>query len=222
VALGLVAWSFLTLDRDAAGLREAAMAAAPAAWRQRVALDFGGITLGGLRAISGWVRAPHLDEARLALRAVEAVSVGVYQRPQGGERVSPAAFFGATDSAMMRRGWTRLLAVADREQQVAIYVPGRETADGHLTLCLAVLHARELVVVKARLGADGLGELIAGHLPAELRAALQQRRGPAETSAARLIGRGPGQRRAETPRGRGCRRCSENSSAAPSARRRRP
>lgn len=161
VALGLVAWSFLTLDRDAAALREAAMSAAPAAWKQKVVLDVGGFTFGGLRTVAGWVNAPHMTEVRQALQATRAVSVGVYQRTPAGERVSPAAFMAATDAAMTGRGWTRLVGVVDAKESVVIYVSAGKTDGDQLDICLAVVQARELVVVKARVGAEALGELIA-------------------------------------------------------------
>lgn len=161
VALGLVVWSFLTLDRDAAALRGAAMSAAPAAWKQKVVLDLGGFTFGGLRTVAGWVQAPHMNQVRHALQATRAVSVGVYQRTTAAERVSPAAFMAATDAAMTTRGWTRLVGVVDAKESVVIYVPAGNTEGAQLDICLAVVHARELVVVKARVQAEALGELIA-------------------------------------------------------------
>ncbi|MFI5336986.1 MAG: hypothetical protein ACHQ5A_09390, partial [Opitutales bacterium] len=73
---------------------------------------------------------------------------------------------------MQARGWTRMVGVADNEDTVLIYVPADGDIAEQIDICLAVVSGRDLVVVSTRLNSDGLAELIAQHIPADLRAKL--------------------------------------------------
>jgi hypothetical protein len=164
VLLAIAAISFLTLNSDAAVLRKQVMAAADADWHTRVQLSVGGITLGVLRQGLHFVHARDIEEARLALGAVRHASVGVYERTSGPADRSRPQLFADTDQAMERRGWTRLVGVADNKDTVLIYVPQDLDTDGPVEMCLAVVNGRELVVVSTSVDAAMLGELVKQHI----------------------------------------------------------
>ena len=79
VILGAVALSFISLDRNAATLRNRVMDATDSGWHTKVQLSVGGVTLGAARQVLRFIHAPDIDEARLALSAVHRASVGVYE-----------------------------------------------------------------------------------------------------------------------------------------------
>ncbi len=164
VLLVIAAISFLTLDSDAAMLRKHVMAATDAGWHTRVQMSVGGITLGALRQGLHFVHAKNIEEARLALRAVRHASVGVYERTSGPADWSHLQLFADTDQAMGRRGWTRLVGVADNKDTVLIYVPQDMATDGPVDMCMAVVNGRELVVVSTSVDASVLGELVKQHI----------------------------------------------------------
>ncbi|HKB56191.1 MAG TPA: hypothetical protein VKC51_01260 [Lacunisphaera sp.] len=164
VLLAIAAISFLTLNSDAAVLRKQVMAAADADWHTRVQLSVGGITLGVLRQGLHFVHARDIEEARLALGAVRHASVGVYERTSGPADWSRPQLFADTDQAMGRRGWTRLVGVADNKDTVLIYVPQDMDTDGPVEMCLAVVNGRELVVVSTSVDAAMLAELVKQHI----------------------------------------------------------
>lgn len=169
--LALAAWSYLALPREAAALRDAVMRSTPAEWRTTVQADVGAVTLAAVRAVTGGVEAPGIEDARLALRGVRRASAGVYRRGGGADGAPGAGLVAAADAAMRRRGWERAVAVVERERgdTVLIYTPRVPADDGALDVCLAVLNGRELVVVAATVAPEGWAELIARHTPTEWR-----------------------------------------------------
>src|SRR6185369_15866905 len=77
--LGIGVLSMLTLDRDAAFLRREVMASTDTKWHTKIQVSAGWVTLGAIRTGLKFIQAEHIDEARLALRAVRSASVGVYE-----------------------------------------------------------------------------------------------------------------------------------------------
>lgn len=171
--LALVALSYVTLDRDAAVLRRQVMAATPAGWGTRVQLDVGHTTLEAIRSGLYFVHDRNIADARLALAAVRHASVGVYERASGMADWSRPQLFAAADRAMGRRGWTRLVGVADPQHTVLVYASRDIAADKPVDLCLAVVEEQKLVVVSTTVDATLLAELAARHAPGEGRGPLQ-------------------------------------------------
>lgn len=172
VFVAALAVSVLTLNRDAAVLRSEVMAATQTEWNTKVQLSIGRASFWTLRHCLAFLpdEKKNISEARAALRAVKAVSVGVYQPKDRSSAWSRDMLFNATDRTMRDRGWTRLVGVADRKENVLIYLP---SADADFSqVCLAVVTGRELVVVSATLNPDALADLIAQqaekHLPRSL------------------------------------------------------
>lgn len=161
VVIAAAAYSYLTLDRDAATLRRHVMAATNADWDTKVQVSVGRLTLGtvgtGLRFIDDVRRKP---EVSLALKCVRSASVGVYERRhRGSPWVRDAAkLMNETDAAMTRKGWTRLVGVCEKDDTVLVYVP--QGADEPDEICVAVVNSREMVVVSATLSPHNIGRLV--------------------------------------------------------------
>lgn len=165
VVLGVGAISMLRLDRDAAFLRREVMTASDAKWHTKVQMSVGWATLGALRTGLRFIQAEHMDEARLALKAVRRASVGVYERNSGSEDFSCGQLFARTDKAMLKRGWTRLVGVAEDNETVLIYTSEDIGSSNRIDLCLAVVNDNQMVVVSTNVDAAVLSELAEMHLP---------------------------------------------------------
>lgn len=163
VVLALAAFSYLTLDRDAAALRRHVMRATDANWSTKIQLSLGTLTLGAVR--TGLSFSGHKDawEARLALGAVKHASVGVYECAPGPRGWSQEKLFADTDGAMRELGWSRLVGVSGRKETVLIYVPDRIKENEPIEVCLAVVDGRQLVVVATSLDAGALADLVERH-----------------------------------------------------------
>ncbi|MDI1319485.1 MAG: hypothetical protein PSW75_04730, partial [bacterium] len=162
--LAIVLASFLTLQRDASALRQHVMDATDAHWSTKVQVSVGRLTLGAVRQGLRFVHAEGIDDARQALGAIDRASVGVYERTSGGTNWSREELFTQTDQAMQKRGWVRLVGVADHKETVLIYVPqDMGNDDGPVDICLAVVSGNELVVVSTSVNADKLAALIEKH-----------------------------------------------------------
>jgi hypothetical protein len=172
VLLAVMAASYLTLNRDAAVLRGEVMAATDTKWDTKIQLSAGRLTFWLLRSGLAFVPDEKIGEAREALKSVKAVSVGVYQRSKTNTAAawSREQLFNETDRTMRDRGWSRLVGVADKSENVLIYVPAN-SADVR-RICLAVIKRRELVVVSASIDPDALAALIAHHAGNNLKRSL--------------------------------------------------
>lgn len=172
VVLGLAAVSYLTLDRDAAALRKHVMAASQSDWSTKVQVSVGRLTLGCVRTGLRFAEFKDVTDVRLALAGVKSASVGVYERRGPAGELSREEFFVATDAAMQKRGWARLVGVAEQREAVLIYVP--ENASGRtIDVCLAVIDGKDLVVVSSTVDADALAELVECKAGPELRRSLK-------------------------------------------------
>jgi len=165
VVVGIGILSMLTLDRDATVLRREVMAASDATWHTKVQLSVGWITLSAVRTGMGFVRHEHMDEARLALQAVRSASVGVYERKANRGELSLEQLFNKTDQTMRKRGWTRLVGVAEDNKTVLVYAADDMDRGNRVDLCVAVMDGRELVVVSTQVDGSVLMDLAALHLP---------------------------------------------------------
>ena len=161
--------SYVTLDRDAAALRRHVMAATHADWNTKVQVSVGRLTLGAIRSGLWFGHGEDIAAARLALGSVRHASIGVYELASTQLNVSPTQLLADTDRAMRNLGWTRLIGVHEGTENVLIYTEDDAPADGPLSLCLAVVSGKELVVVSTAIDPDALQELIALKGPRDLR-----------------------------------------------------
>lgn len=167
--LGIAAASYLTLDRDVRVLRQHVMAATDANWSTKVQMSVGGGTLSVIRQGLRFVHHQNIEDARLALRAVKHVSVGVYERTSGEANCSREQLFVKTDRAMQQRGWVRLVGVADKKGSVLVYVQDDLDEDEPIEICVAVVNGKEMVVASTTIDAAALGELVARHAGDDLK-----------------------------------------------------
>lgn len=157
-----MAYSVLTLSREAATLRREMMAAVEVPCATRMQLSLGAVPLTLLRTGLHCVALP--PEARAGLRAVRNASVGVYELQDELPAARDSRWLAKADQAMARRGYERMAAINEGARSVLIYTP--KTGDGDdLDVCLAVLDHRQLVVVSARVASEPLTALIATHRP---------------------------------------------------------
>jgi hypothetical protein len=156
----VVLWvvSSLRLSGDARALRDSLRRPEMAAYDKRVEVNVGWIATGLLRT---GLEFAHLDdEARTALGSIRSAEAGVYQRRFNHYDQTDARDFLASDAAMERRGWDRLVGVADEDTFVAIYTPRAATWNGDLKVCFAVVHDGKMVVGSARANPEALARLV--------------------------------------------------------------
>lgn len=168
VLLGIAAASVMTLHRDAAVLRKHVMAATDANWCTKVQFSVPNIVLGAVRTGMSLVHTSHakeFEDAKIALKAVSGVSVGVYKldEPRQAEW-SREQLFVETDKAMQKRGWTRMVGVVDRRDTVLVYVPQDLDADEPVDICVAVVNGSELVVCSTTVDFDQIVKLAERHM----------------------------------------------------------
>jgi len=174
VVIGAAAVSCLTLNRQAATLRRQVMAASHADWSTKFQLSVGRVTLGAVRTGLIFVRDKNIEDARLALAAVERASVGVYERRTERSEWSRAQLFADTDRAMRQRGWTRLVGVAENDgETVLVYAPEDCAPGDTIDVCVAVVDGKQLVVVSTTIEADALAKLVEKHAGEELKRKLR-------------------------------------------------
>jgi hypothetical protein len=169
VAVGVAAYSYLTLDRDARILRREVMAATDANWHTKVQVSVGGATLGAVRSCLLFVHHRNIAEARMALGSVKGASVGVYALSSNETEWSRHNLFANADEAMQRRGWTRLVGVADAKETVLIYTSDESGTSDLIDVCLAVVDGRDLVVASVKVDAARLAELVETHAGDDLK-----------------------------------------------------
>lgn len=158
--LGFAILSFVTLNSEAATLRGHVMAATHADWNTRVQISVGRLTLGTLRTCLAFV--PDIDaDARLAFSTVRHASVGVYELADETINWSREELFVDTDKAMHRRGWSRLVGVAEQKNTVLVYVADDADLGGSsVDICLAVVDGRDLIVASASIDGESLMKLV--------------------------------------------------------------
>lgn len=157
--LGFAAFSFLTLNSEAATLRSQVMDASHSDWDTRVQVSVGRLSFGMLR--TGLSLVPGIEEeVRLAMKTVRHASVGVYELADRSANWSREKLFADTDKAMARRGWTRLVGVAEDRNTVLVYVADDADLDATVDVCVAVVDGRNLVVVSANIDGDAIAKLV--------------------------------------------------------------
>lgn len=102
-------------------------------------------------------------EARQGLEAVRRASVGVYHLAASPSAADRHALLEATAEALRADGWTRVVAVNERDATVAVFTPsGWDDAD-ELRVCVLVCSDTDLVVVSADARVEPLLALAAAH-----------------------------------------------------------
>ena len=140
--------SYFRLSSDTKALRNGLIKSSGVQWRQRIALNVGGLTLGAVR--TGMSFAPLDAKARAALEAVRGAEVGIYQLASGAEPPDCATMLAAADTAMIARGWDRVVGVIDGDNLVTVYISEKTTSARRMECCVMVFDGRQMVLVSAR------------------------------------------------------------------------
>ncbi len=162
VALVVAVVSVVTLNRDAAALRDEVLDAIDHRARTQVQLSVGPTLLAATRSVLAFI--PEVDaEARLALSSVRRASVGVYELSATPSAAARATMLKTADGTMNRRGWTRAVAVNDGDDLVLVYLRENIGSGSKQKVCVAVCSERQLVVVAGTIDAAPLAQLVARH-----------------------------------------------------------
>ena len=73
--------------------------------------------------------------------------------------LSAAQIIPPCDKVMEARGWNRLVGVLQADELVAVYAPREPDSARDVSVCVVVLHERELVLVRVRADWEPLLEL---------------------------------------------------------------
>jgi hypothetical protein len=152
-----MAIGFFRLSSDARALRNSLTGHQDSGWARRIELNVGPLTTALARAGTRYLELD--DEPRLALQALRGVEVGIYQARGSHETTDSAELLTAADTAMLGRGWRRVVGVSSSGNLVAVYMPERKINPRDAKLCVAVLSEGNLVVVSARSNLEPLVEL---------------------------------------------------------------
>jgi hypothetical protein len=154
VVIAVEVASCFHLSSDTKALRNSLIKSSDVEWRQRIALNVGGLMLSAVRAGLSFV---HLDAGgRAVLQSVRGAEVGVYQLPSGTKSPDRATLLAAADAAMIGRGWARVVGVMDGQDLVAVYLPGKTGSTRRMKCCLMVFDGKVMVVVSARANLEPL------------------------------------------------------------------
>lgn len=145
------------VSSDVGALRDSVMKAAHAEREERIEIGVGPLTLNLARAGLSFVDLE--PEARTVLHAVRSAEVGVYKLRNERQRLNHATMLSAADKTMAARGWDRVVGVLNRNELVAIYVPGNVRSTRNLKVCLVTVNGHELIVASARSNLEPLMEL---------------------------------------------------------------
>jgi hypothetical protein len=140
--------SYFRLGSETAALRRTTMASIPGRWHSRITLNVGYFTMGLVRCGSHLFNLP--PEPRAVLNSLSRAEVGVYELRDEPPKADVRAIFRSADRAMNRRGWERIVGVAEQREVVAIYIPAKPVSPEHMKVCLMVWDGHDLVVASAR------------------------------------------------------------------------
>jgi hypothetical protein len=152
--------------REVRAIRSAVAGAHSAGVDTKISFGLGRVALGLARFIGGF--GPLDADAKLALGAIRGADVSIQELR---EKLAPAERLNvleATDEAMGRKGWERVVGVVESDAHmgdeiVGIYAPRTLKSDEELSLALFVLEDRQLITVAARCRLEPLIELASRH-----------------------------------------------------------
>lgn len=156
-------WS-LRMRGEARAIQQTVLASMPGRWERTVELRVGRLPTLCAQTAAKLIALP--PAARAGVQAVRSVNLGVYQRRHAGQEESPtSAVLEQVRQVMKDRDWETVVAVSQEHQSVGVFTP-RSTSNfprhpNHLTACVFVLQADELVVVSGDVNLDPLLELLA-------------------------------------------------------------
>ena len=156
-------YRMLTLSGGVREIRQEASALWNGQWEKELEVKVPSIVFWAGRRVGSFL---DLDpDVRDALRTVRGAQVGVYRLHETPTRRQLIELLKASDSAMTRRGWDRVVVVLDRHDLVAVYLPDQAAALDQVRACVMVLSDRELVMASVAGNLEPLMKLAQRHLP---------------------------------------------------------
>lgn len=104
--------------------------------------------------------APLDPDARLAIQSIRGAEVGVYELTANPDESERRNLFGQVDKRLEERGWTRTVAVYDRDEMVMVYTPQKEVSASKVEAFVFVLNDRQLVMVSGKGNLEPIVELV--------------------------------------------------------------
>ncbi len=152
--------------REVRAIRTAVASAHSAGVETKISFGLGRVALGLARFVGGF--GPLDADAKLAMGAIRGADVSIQELREKlapGERLNVLT---ATDEAMARKGWERVVGVVEGDAHmgdeiIGIYAPRTLKSDDELSLALFVLEDRQLITVAARCRLEPLIELASRH-----------------------------------------------------------
>jgi hypothetical protein len=166
LGLGLGIASLLCQGRDTRALRACLLGEQKLAWRDRIIVNGGPLMFGAIRLVSRCLDLP--PEARAGVASLRGAEVGVFRNCQVAPEDRPAALIKANET-MVRRGWSRVVAVQSHGDSVVVYVREKGLGPRNLTCCVVVWNENELVVVQVKSEPEPLLKMVTERLHAENR-----------------------------------------------------
>jgi hypothetical protein len=167
--LVVIATGCFRVSSETQALRDAALEFMEA--DEKIELGVGFFTLRLARFGTQFLELP--PEAKLVLDAVDGAECSIYEIQ--GKKPDSAKVLARADKAMGKRGFDRIVGVADREQLVAVYVPRSTKSHRNMHISILVLDRKQLVCVKARGDLEPLVQIaleqVKQHLPARAQVA---------------------------------------------------
>jgi hypothetical protein len=161
LAVAVIAYNLVTLNSDATALRNELLGSLSVPSHTRIQGSIGPVLLSTIRAGAGFVDSlPR--EAILALRSIRKVSVGVYELEHSPNAIDRDHMFAEADRVMESRGWSRTVAVNDRDALVLVYFSNQTPSGSAEQVCVAVCDQHHIVVVSGKVRLEPLVELAAG------------------------------------------------------------
>jgi hypothetical protein len=158
-ALGVA--SYFWVGPEVRGLRDAALQNASGHFHRKIELNVGRCSFGLAHLIAPFI--PKMPkEARQALSAAKAAQVSIYETDR--RFTESVGMLRAADEGMTRRGWMRLVGVAQHDCTVAVYIPKKMSSARNARVCVLALNERQLVCVYARTDLEPLWRLAMTHV----------------------------------------------------------
>jgi hypothetical protein len=151
--------SFFRLGSDTNALRNSVLASLNVPAQKKIGLHVGSLTTELVRVGASFFNLP--PEAKSALSAARQGEVCIYRLEQSPACANRSDVMAKADKAMARRGWERVVGVAEKDSLVAVYLPRTGVSASRVKACVMVLQEQELVFVGAHVNAKPLLALAA-------------------------------------------------------------
>jgi len=154
IAIGIA--TFFWVSPEIRILRNAAIENSSGRFEKKIELNVGRASFGAAKLATAFI-SDIPDEARVALNSAKGAQVSIYKA-----HVASADYrkvFESADRKMEKRGWYRIVGVANRDNSVAVYIPTKMNSAHDTEACVMVLNGDQLVCAYGRSDLEPLFKL---------------------------------------------------------------